>query len=502
VVPGLKLNTRLITFLLVVASASHLHGQALRFSNRREVAIPDYAVLRVGPFYSSATISQSLGYRWTRSSGTGTDFLVANRRGAILKDGSEFPMISTLSLRNYLLITRNMDLDASIRISYEYYPLDTQEDQFNVDLAEEGIYGTLSMEYRLTPFIKGTLFDDFTYRTDYVDTRGILDTYGGQQYEYINNRFGTRLDRLMASDKNLGLNLSRTDRIPRSDGFENQESTAYNEALIYEYELFPRFILGTRVGATQTDYRVEERPDTRVYDYSVFGRYNYGETGEEGVRLRLTDLSTLSFGLGYSAGVGAERAITGSGTGTVATQQVTAAETDVATATGFISLRTQLRSDLSHSLGYSRIVSGGFKSAFETIDKYEYRLTWQGYATKATAFSTLSVVEPSDLNVREYDNWTSGLTIDYPLTRSVTLNFLSQYAIRANTGTVVNEANLPVEERFDYTTWTTRLGTTFNLTKTITFNTYAARVRRTSDSDDLEYTRDIVAAILRYTHQF
>ena len=498
----MKLNTRLTALFIVVVSASQLYGQALRFSNRREVAIPDYAVIRIGPFYSSATFSQSLGYRWTRSSGTGTDFLVANRRGAIREDGSEFPIISTLSLRNYLLITRNTDLDASIRISYEYYPLDTQEDEFNIDLVEEGIYGTLSMEYRLTPYVKGTLFDHFTYRTDFVDTRGLTDTYGGQRYEYINNRFGTRLDWLLASDKNVGLNLSRTDRIPQSDGFENQESTAYNEALVYEYRLFPRFVIGASAGATQTDYEVEERPDTSLYNYSIFGRYNYGETGEEGVRVRLTDLSTLSFGLGYSAGVGAERAFTGTGTETVTTQQVTAAESDIATATGHIKLRTQLRRNLAHSLGYARTVKGGFKTAFETVDKYEYRLTWDGYATKASAFSTLSIVEPSDINIREYDNWTSGVTVEYPLIRYVALHFLSSYAIRANTGTVINEENLPVEERFDHRTWTTRLGTSFDLTKKIKFDAYAMRVRRTSESDDLEYIRDIVAATLKYTHQF
>lgn len=488
--------------LVLTLSASQLRAQALRFSNRREVARPDYATLRIGPFYSTAAFSQSLGYRWTRSHGSGTDFLIANRRGVIREEGSEFPMISTLTFRNYLLITRNTDLDASIRMSYEYYPLDTQDDQFNVDMVEEGVYGTLSMEYRLTPVVKGTLYDNFTYRTDYVDTRGLTDRFGGQQFEYMRNRFGSNLDWLMAKNKSLGLDLSRMDMVPRDDEFEDQERVSYNESLTYEHLIIPRLVLGARAGVTQTDYEVDTRPKTRNYNYSIFGRYNYGQGEQEGVRLRLTEFSTLAAGIGYSIGAGAGRAITGTGGDITETQRVTAAENDVETATGFIRLSTQLREDLSHRLGYSRRVRTGYKAAFETLDSYDYRLRWDGDATKASLYSKLNVVEPSSVGVREYDDWTSGVTVDYPLVRYITLHMLSAYTVRRNRGTVLDEADVPTEELFDHTTWRSRIGTSFRLTRSVTFNTYVQRVKRESDSDDLAFVRNIFEATLKYSHQF
>ena len=55
-------------------------AQNLRFSNRREVAIPKNAVLRIGPFYSTARFTQRAGYRYTRSTGAGTDFLIHTLR--------------------------------------------------------------------------------------------------------------------------------------------------------------------------------------------------------------------------------------------------------------------------------------------------------------------------------------------------------------------------------------------------------------------------------------
>jgi len=494
-------------FLLLAPRAE---AQALRFSNRREVAIPEYATLRIGPFYSTAAFTQSLAYRYTRTEGTGTDFLINNRRGEIREDGSEFPIISTLNFRNYLLITRNSDIDASVRISYRYYPLDSQEDDFLVDLVEEGVYGTLSAEYRLSPYVRGTLYDKFTYRTDYVDTRGFTDRYGGRRFEYLKNRIGTSMDWLMAKNKNLGLDLYREDYVPQTAGFEEQERVTYGEGLVYEHLLIPRLVLGARVSAIQNDYKLEERPDTRVYNYSIFGRFNegLGVGGEEGVRIRLTDMTMARFSLGYTAGVGvgarAERVGRGGDVPELTERErISSGENDVATFTGSALLRTQLKPRLYHQAEYDRRVQGGYKADFETVDRYEYRLRWDGHASKATLFSRLRVVEPSSVEVRDYDDWTTGATLDYPLVRElITLHFLAQHTRRVNTGTVTNEEALDEEERFNHDTWTYRVGTSFNLTKKIVFRTYALRVHRESESTDLEFTRDIFEARLTYSHQF
>jgi len=498
--------------LVLTLATSRLYAQALRFSNRREVAIPTYATVRIGPFYSTATVSQSVGYRWTRGHGSGTDFLIANRRGIIREDGSEFPLITTLTLRNYLLITRNTDLDASVRMSYRLYPLDTQDDEFNVDIVEEGIYGTLSMEYRLTPVVKGTLFDNITYKTDYIDTRGLTDRFGGERYEYFQNRIGTRLDWLMAKNKDIGLGVSRTDVIPQDDEFADQERVSHNEYAIYEHQVIPRLVLGARATVTHVDYRDRDRADVKIVNYNVFGRYNerlgLGEAGQEGLRLRLTEFTRVSVGLGYSVGVsvGGAAAVTVTRTGTeeepVEQEQLVTGENDAATMTGFVKLRTQLNPRLAHRLSYDRRIRTGYKTALETVDSYEYRLNWDGQATKASLYSTLNVVEPSRVDVREYDDWTSGMTMDYPLVRYVTLHMLSKYTVRRNRGTVLDAANVPTEELYDHKTWTSRIGTSFQLTRSITFNTYAQRVKRESESDDLTFVRDIFAATLKYTHRF
>ena len=207
-------------------------GQNLRYSNRREVAIPEYATVRIGPFYSTMLFSQTAGYRYTRSSGAGTDYLTANRRGAILKDGEEFPLVSRLDFRNYLLITRNIDLDMSVRVGYEYYPLKTQENEFFIDLPEDGIGGNLSMEIALTPYIKGTLYERALYRTDYLDDRGMTDYAGGQEYEYFRNTAGMNLDWLMAKDKNLGISVRRLDLQTFDDEFERQDRVTWSESII------------------------------------------------------------------------------------------------------------------------------------------------------------------------------------------------------------------------------------------------------------------------------
>ena len=251
---------------LLLLFAPQLAAQHLRYSDHREVRIPDYATVRIGPFYSSMTFFQSVGYRYTRSEGAGTDFLFGTRRGRILEDGSEYPLVSRLTTRNYLLITRHMDLDVSIDISYHHFPMGTQEDELIVQLPPEGIAGSLSTEIRWTPYLRSLIYDDLVYRTDYVDTRGISDDYGGSAYEYFRNKFGINTDWLMAKDKSLSLDLSRTDQVPSDDLYADQESVTYSESISYEQQVFPKLVIGGRARAQQISYGVEDRPDADLQD--------------------------------------------------------------------------------------------------------------------------------------------------------------------------------------------------------------------------------------------
>jgi len=482
-------------------------GQTLRYSNRREVGIPEYATLRIGPFYSSVTFSQSAGYRYVRTRGTGTDYLFRNRRGVIVEDGYEFPLISELDFRNYLLITRRMDMDLSLELVYEHYPMGTQEDEFNVDLPEEGIIGSLSAAFALTPCLKGTIYDNATYRTTYIDTRGIEDEYGGEEYEHFNNVLGLILDWGMSSDKNVSLSLSREDVVPRSDEFEDQERTTYHESLTYGQTVVPGVIAGARAAFSQTSYEDPDRGDTHLQDYSVFA--SAGGSDEPGVRAPLSERTELTLSLGYSVGVVAEAGRERITTTNLETDVETEADKDTASLTGKIGLRTLLRKDLVHSLSYSRSLRGGFRTAFETVDTYEYKIDWTGYASSASLYSRLSMVEPSTEARNEYRDWTSGFEMSYPLVRYITLLFQSTYSVRNNT----TESGAPEEEledlqevadqelRNDYTTWQTRIGTKFSLMREIDFTTYAEHIERYSDSEDLEYERDILAAYLTYTHE-
>ena len=463
----------------LILAATDASAQGLRFGNHREVRPPDYATLMIGPFYSTIEFSQSAGYKYTRSKGTGTDFLYANRRGVTIEDGGEFPLTTRLDLRNYLMISRSTDLDMSIGISYDHFPLGTQEDQFNVLLVDEGIYGSFSMGVMLSPFCKGTAYDKMVYRTDYIDTRGIEDPYGGQQYEYFRNTIGLDMDWLMAMNHNLGLSLSREDEVPHDeDEYGIQERVSYREALIYEYALYSGLVLGAGATYTQTDYTDPTRQDTRREDYSAFLRF--GEDAD----IPLTGVSVLSLRAGYSQGYHWSPPV--------------ADESESATVSGAASLRTQLRRNLSHKLGYSRTLRGGFNSAFEQVDAYDYRIEWKGAASSVTLHSALKEVEPSSDSVNAYRDWSSGLEVSYPLRPYINLQFSSKYSVRQNRDTVEGDE----EWVYDYDTWSTRLGTSFAVTRKIDFTTYVQHVERYSNSEQLEYERDTISGVFTFRHRF
>jgi len=467
-------------------------SQSVTFSNHREVQIPKYATVRIGPFYSTALFTQSAGYTYTRTRGTGTDYLFNNRRGTVNKDGSEFPIITTLTFRNYLLITRRMVVDMSIRLGAEYYPLETRENRFYVDLADEGLFANLSTQIILTPFVKILIYDRFVYKTDWVDTRGIEDTYGGSEYEYIRNTLGADLNWLVSRDGSLALGVMRTDNWPQGDEFAEQESVSYVERASYQHRLVSGVSAGARASFTQTDYSDETRNDIRIQDYSLFAVYDRSD--REGIRLRLTDVTVVMVGIGYSFGYAADReshvddgvVVDGGGA------------QDVESFTWFASISTRLRQDLMHRLSYSRVLRGAFDTPFQIADIIEYRINWKGDVSAVGFYTRYSEVDPNVDGYPTYTDWTTGADLVYPLTRYIDLIAMSQYSVRGN-GDADSELALDNELLNDYETWVTRAGTSFRVTKSINFRTYVQHTERTSGDDDLTYTRDSFGAIFTYS---
>ncbi len=492
----------------VLFFAGDTFAQALRFSTHREVDIPEYATVRIGPFYSTMLYSQSVAYRWTRSEGRGTDYLRDNERGVIRKDGSEMPIVSRLRFRNYLLITRNTDVDLSMDMRYEYYPLDSQEDEFSIDMVEEGIFGNLSVGLRLTPYLRGSLYDRLTIRTDYVDTRGLEDRYGGSRYEYLDNRVGVDLDWLLAKDKNLGVGVSRTDVFSLNDEFENQDRVSYYETLLYEQALLEGFVLGARVGYRQTDYKEVDRQDTRQQDYDLFARARVGRRAEpgQGVAVRVSDATELRLHIGASVAYVGDAGVRVRDEETDEDEITAEASGSDVTLTGGAALRTNIRKDLWHQVSYERGLRSGFDSAFDEFQDFGYELHWAGVVSLFDVNSVYSLVTPSRETRSEYTNWRTHASLSYPLFRGIDFVYLvldSTYTMRENRS-VKPDVDLGDEPEAinDYTTWVSRIGTRFHVTKGITFQTYYQRAERSSDSNDLAYTRDTFEARATYNHQF
>lgn len=488
-------------------------GSGLRYDNQREVAIPDYATIRIGPFYSTVVLNMAAGYRWTRSSGAGTDYYYESGRGRILKDGSEIPMYVGLDFRNYVPITRHSDLDVSVRTLYSYFPLGTEENMFTVSLPGQQIGSSLSWGYRLTPYLVGSIYDRFTYGTEYLDSRGRRDEFGGRKLTSFNNRVGGDLSWLLSRDSDLVLDASRGDYIVinNKEEFGDQEHVEYVEGVTYERRFFERIVLGARLGLTERYYKVDTRPDTVQQDFNVFARGT--ESGSQGIPI--TDHTTLTLSLGAS---------TGKSKGQVRDQNGTVTDTNTDTASALsatAALRTQISRYLSHEISYTRGLRSSYNTSFEAYDQWGYQLNYDRPGVGLRFYSTYAKVQPernlSAASVtnefgelvrpayeQPYDTWTTGVGLNVPLTKILTLEASYNYIIQKSGGSggyAVDDVNNP-EYSNDYYDRQARIGTALKIMKEVTFRTYVERYQRLSDLDTLEFTRDTFEAILAYSHEF
>lgn len=474
---------------LLLAAAGSATAQNLRYSNYREVGVPDYATFRLGPFYSNWAFSQTAGYRYSRSSQAQTDVIRGEGRGQIQEDGSELPLISTMAFRNYLIINRRTDVEASVTVGYEYYPLGTQDGGWFVTPPGAGITGDFSLQFQLqpsqSPDIKCRIYDRPYYRIDYVDVRGQTDLYGGRRYEHFDNVLGMDVDWLTAKDQNLAISASRSDVIPFGSRFDDVRSTTYGESQAYEWQVNPLWMVGADASYSYSMYPSSDRGN-------AFGQ-NYGGHTE----LAPTERTKLNGALGYSL-----YKLVSPGPGEDSGSS--------AAVVGSAGLKTQLSKHVSHGLSVNRTQSGGFRTALEIDTSVSYTISWASEWLTAGAFATYSKNEPRLTDLPGYSAVTYGLSAKHPLTKRVDLLGSTSYDTRYSDSPSTVSTNSPVTASLledptlttDYSTWVSSLGLAFQLFKEVSLSLSAEHAERFSDNDSIAFTRDTFWALMTYTHQF
>jgi hypothetical protein len=451
----------------------------ITYDQHREITPPADATLRIGPLYSDIGIAQSIGYRYIKLKGSGVDFLTGNSRGEYLRDGSDYPLVSSLTLNNYLIITRHMDLSLNISASYSHYPMETQEDETQIDLTDEGVFATFSSELQLSRDSRLLVYDDILYRTDYVDTQGLTDRYGGEEYEYVENAVGGVWDWMPSPFDNVAISASRTDTIPLTTAFTNQESVVYSEAASYQRAITRFWSAGLLGSFRQSLYEVESRSDIHMYSLSAF------------TAARLTRKLLGSASLGYQLSSYESGESAGRSSGSVS---------------GGIGLEHEISESKSQKITYQRRQTEGFSGGVDVSDTISYNYSWSGERFPGAFSTRYATLDPQEATRSGYSDWTTRLQLGHQLTRLLRLTFLTSYAQRKTDASASAAAAATAagtqDATSDYDTWTVRLGGSMPLTKKTAFSTYVEHVDRMSDNENLAYTRDVIAATITWSHDF
>ena len=280
--------------------------------------------------------------------------------------------------------------------------------------------------------------------------------------------------------------------IPRSGEFADQERITYRGGVSYSYAIAQGLSVGAGASYSRNYYDDPDREDTHSQDYSISTRV----ARDSGIRI-FSDRTSATASVGYSRG---DR-IAGNSGFQSGTDRVT----------GRLGIETRLRRDLRHSFTFSRALREGFNSDFEGYDNYRYTIDWDGPPdVSASAFAGLSRVSPTLEKESDYRNWSAGVVVTYPLLSFATFTFSSTYTLRDNrqrdlaeaAAEAADEEELEAEDVNDYETWANRVSTGFRITRQTTFTTSYSHIERYSDSEVLEYERDVFAALLTYSHQF
>lgn len=506
-----------ILLLAVVLTPGVGRGQTLRFDNYRDLVVPDSANLRLGNFYSDWAFSQSVGARYIRSSGAGSDYLYANNRGRVRDDGADFPLVSSLSLKNYLLISKYMDLDLSVNITYSYFPNGTEDDQFDINMvgeglsarmgaftlnmtrdevngsfngrnvsaggytrsnADKGFSATVSTEFDLSDYVKGRIYDNPSYTVDYVDERGRIDNLRGQKYRYFQNTAGLDVDWLMAKNKNWSYSLTRTDTLPQDSNFDQTKSVVTKQSLAYQQQINPVLLMGARGDWTWRTFDKDLRGNQFQQDYLGF-------MGAE-----LTPNTTLQAGGGYS-------------TATLSDPGTFEQDGSSDAVIGYVSLRSMLTARTAHSIGYSRRQDSGFDAGMEVTDEYRYAITWHNDLWSWSFLTLYDQVQPQLASVSDYTDWINQMTVTRVLTRTLTGVISGAYTVRDNSqpqATDLNADQVFVSNSYD--TWALNAGLTHRITDHLTAFYYVEHLSETGDQASMDFDRDTVGLTLTYQHDF
>ena len=456
-----------------VRNSSGGQSAMLRYDQHREVKPPSDPTLSLGPWYGDIGIGVSAGVQYIRMSGNGVGFITENGRGQYLKDGFDIPIISTLYLNNYILLTRHMDFSFNINVSYSYYPFKTQEDTLYVNMSDEGVFATFSTQIQLSRNARLLLYDDILYQTDYIDTRGMQDVYGGEQYEHFENTVGADWDWMASRYDNISASVSRRDTISFSDAFDDQEGVFYAEMVSYQRELSRFASAGLMGNFSQSLYEVDTRPDINMYNFSVFAV----------AQLTRSLYGNASLGYGFSTSSDNDSDVEGS-------------------LTGSLGLGHQISEDRYQELTYNRYQREAFRGGVDVTDTLRYEYRWDGGIFPGSFDSTYMMFSPTGDDRGAYSSWLNRVDLFYQLTRMWRLSFYTSYDIRLNDPLDSEIDPDRPDINSDYSTWVVHLGTSRPLTKKIMFVIYAEHAERFSDDEDLAYIQDSIVATLDWRHKF
>ncbi len=472
--------------LVCLISAARVSAQQLSFHEYRKQKVPDYATIKLGPFYSDVVLSQSAGWRWSRATGAGLSITDGYNTGQILENGSDFPIITTLTFRNYLLISPHADLELAVRLQYKYFPLGTQDDEFNVDLTDEGIHAGLGLSTVLefSPVLRTVVYERLTYHTEWLDLRGLLDPYGGSRFEPLINSLGANTSWLASKIDSINLNLNRTDVIPvgkSNEQFDTQEHHSYTEKLIWEHEQTQYFIWRLGADQQQTYYTHPDR-DEEIYWWNVYF----------GVNMRLTKHIRVNSNIGYN--------------GTRVNGETVENQRKSSGGSFDVSTTAPITERVTHSISASRRLGTAFEGGVKVTDSAQYQVDWVRMFLPGSAFVRYSTTSPEvDAVWGKYVNLAVGTGVTIPVTKRVSARLSTAYTTRQNT-----EGALPPpegEEREpttvnDYATWVTSLSSGVRIRKKVSLTGYVQHIERLSDNSDIEYTRDIVGLNVNWAHRF
>lgn len=477
--------------LALTAGLNVASAQSLRITDDGSGEPPEWATFRLGPFHSAGEFSQSIGARWTDGSGQRTDFLTGTQRGRIKNDGWDVPVISRLSVRNYAQLSRHIDLQLTVSAQYEYYPLDTQSDQFLLNLGDEGISGRIDSEFRVTRNLHGVVYWEPRYQTDYVDARGDLDTLGGTEFEYFESTVGMNLTWEFLRDKSIAGTLERTDFLPQEREFDDQEFVEHSARTRYTQQILAGVQAGFELEHRDIDHKVASRRDSTIDTVNLFANGGFADEG----RLQLSRNSVLSGSIGYSRAE-TEALVTDAADG----RSGSSSESFVWSVGFDWGEAGQLSKNMRHGLGYQRQIDNRFDADIAIVDTFSYYWTWLVGLWDFNFGSNYELVDPQGSDVTDYTDWSNSLGVRYHLTKYWALDASSTYTIRDNEAVTVD--GVVSDGEVDYEEWVNRIGTGYQLTRSIDFSTYVEHADRDSDDDSLDFERDTFEALLTYTRAF